>query len=97
LESDNWVIVGLDSAYFSAERRLYMEGSLGPDGGTQVMFMQDQVAKGKEIIVLTHHNGFGQKARDRVHLLIEELTGKTKFAEYRSPTVSAIESSSAIG
>jgi hypothetical protein len=57
LENTNWVVVGLDSAYFSPESGLYMDGSLGPDGGTQVQFLQQQVAKGKQVIVLTHHNG----------------------------------------
>lgn len=57
VENSNWVIVGLDSAYFSAWEQLYMNGSLGPAGGTQVIFLQQQVAKGKKVIVLTHHNG----------------------------------------
>jgi hypothetical protein len=57
LQNDHWVIVGLDSAYFSPEEGLYMDGSLGPDEGTQVMFLQQQVATGKKVIVLTHHNG----------------------------------------
>lgn len=57
LQNDNWVIVGLDSAYFSPESGLYMDGSLGPDDGTQVQFLQQQVATGKKVIVLTHHNG----------------------------------------
>jgi len=58
LENTNWVIVGLDSAYFAPESGLYMDGSLGPSGGiTQGVFVQEQVAKGKKVIVLTHHNG----------------------------------------
>ncbi len=54
LENTTWVIVGLDSAYFSSEAGLYMTGSLG---GPQLTFLQAQVAKGKKVIVLTHHNG----------------------------------------
>jgi hypothetical protein len=57
LENANWVIVGLDSAYFAAEADLYLSGSLGPNEGTQIQFVQAQVAKNKKIIVLTHHNG----------------------------------------
>lgn len=57
LENDNWVIVALDSAYFASEADLYLTGSLGPDEGTQVQFLQAQVAKNKKVIVLTHHNG----------------------------------------
>ena len=49
LENNNWVIVGLDSAYFSPEDGLYMDGSLGPPGGgTQVMFLQGAGSKGQE-------------------------------------------------
>jgi hypothetical protein len=58
LENNNWVILGLDSAYFASEAGLYMDGSLNPAGGTtQIQFLQQQVAKGKRVIVLTHHNG----------------------------------------
>jgi len=32
LENTNWVIVGLDSAYFAPEGGLYMDGSLAPAG-----------------------------------------------------------------
>ena len=62
LENANWVIVGLDSAYYSDEAGLYMHGSLHPAKGptTQVDFLKTQVAKGKKVIVLTHHNGLAQ-------------------------------------
>jgi hypothetical protein len=56
LENSNWVIVGLDSSYYSDESELYMRGSLGSNG-VQIDFLKMQVAKGKRIIVLTHHNG----------------------------------------
>jgi len=62
LWNTNWVIVGLDSAYYSSEEGLYMDGSLYPDGGptTQLDFLKAQVATGKKIIVLTHHNGLSE-------------------------------------
>lgn len=61
LENSNWVIVGLDSAYFSPEAGLYLDGSLQPaGGGTQIGFLQGQVTKGKKVIVLTHHNGLSE-------------------------------------
>jgi Calcineurin-like phosphoesterase len=56
LENSNWVIVGLDSAYHSDELQLYLNGSLGTDG-SQTNFLRQQAAKGKKVIVLTHHNG----------------------------------------
>jgi len=54
LENTNWVIVGLDSAYYASEDGMYMDGALD---NTQVAFLKAQVAKGKKVIVLTHHNG----------------------------------------
>lgn len=35
LENANWVIVGLDSAYYASKETLYMDGSLFPPGGPQ--------------------------------------------------------------
>ena len=55
LENANWVIIGLDSAYFASEGTLYMDGDLGEL--TQIIFLKEQIAKNKKIIVLTHHNG----------------------------------------
>jgi hypothetical protein len=69
LENSNWVIVGLDSAYFSPEIGLYMDGSLSPPGGgTQENFLQNQVAKGKKVIVLTHHNGLSDDGSSNTSL-----------------------------
>jgi hypothetical protein len=58
LENTNWVIVGLDSAYYSDELTLYMNGSLG--AGAQVEFLKSQAQKGKKVILLTHHNGLAE-------------------------------------
>ncbi len=69
LENSNWVIVGLDSAYFSPEAGLYMDGSLEPAGGTtQVQFLQSKVATGKKIIALTHHNGLSEDGSKTTNL-----------------------------
>ena len=59
LENDNWVIVGLDSAYYSNAEGLYLDGALYAEGGPQLQvdFLRSQAAKGKKVIVLTHHNG----------------------------------------
>jgi hypothetical protein len=58
LENSNWVIVGLDSAYYSDELTLYMNGALGT--GAQIDFLKAQAQKGKKLIVLTHHNGLAE-------------------------------------
>ena len=55
LENSNWIIVGLDSAYFSSALKLYMEGTLGKDTA-QVEFLRQIAKRGKSVIVLTHHN-----------------------------------------
>jgi hypothetical protein len=63
LENDNWVIVGLDSAYFSHAGNLYMNGLLFPENfpNEQNSFLLEKGVRadmeGKKVIVLTHHNG----------------------------------------
>jgi hypothetical protein len=58
LENTNWVIVGLDSAFYADEMTLYMDGSLG--SSAQLGFLKAQAQKGKKVILLTHHNGLTQ-------------------------------------
>jgi hypothetical protein len=58
LENTNWVIVGLDSAYYADELTLYMNGSLG--ASAQLDFLKAQAQKGKRVILLTHHNGLAE-------------------------------------
>jgi Calcineurin-like phosphoesterase len=63
LENNNWVIVGLDSAYFSPEGQLRMNGLLFPSGqpNKQNSFLLaasvNAQQNGKKLILLTHHNG----------------------------------------
>jgi hypothetical protein len=57
LENSNWIIVGLDSAYFSSPLKLYLNGTLGTDNA-QIAFLRQVVECGKRTIVLTHHNPF---------------------------------------
>lgn len=62
LENDKWIIVGLDSAYFSPEGNLYMNGQLFNAGfpNEQNAFLLEKGVRaqqdGKKVIVLTHHN-----------------------------------------
>ena len=72
LENTNWVIVGLDSAYYSDELTLYMNGSLG--SSAQVDFLKAQAQKGKKVIVLTHHNGLSEDG-SQATLLWREVMG----------------------
>jgi hypothetical protein len=63
LENSNWLILGLDSAYF-ADNFLYQHGVLTDE--IQVGFVSDRAAAariaGKRIIVMTHHQGFSLEA-----------------------------------
>lgn len=56
LENSHWIIVGLDSAYFSSALKLYMDGTLGKNN-KQVTFLEQAAKRGKKVILLTHHNG----------------------------------------
>jgi hypothetical protein len=75
LENNDWVIVGLDSAYYSDEETLYRDGALFPsDGGhqEQLDFLRAQVASAteghKQVIILTHHNGLVQDGSSQTKL-----------------------------
>jgi hypothetical protein len=60
LENANWIVVGLDSAYFASEDGAYLDGSLGTEAqgaGDQLAFLKEVAGRGKKVIVLTHHNG----------------------------------------
>ncbi|WP_437585906.1 metallophosphoesterase family protein [Sorangium sp. So ce1000] len=54
LENDAWILVGLDSAYFSDWCELSMVGRL--DEG-QLAFLEEQASKGKQMVVFSHHEG----------------------------------------
>jgi len=58
LENSNWIVVGLDSAYFGDEDKAYLDGSIGT--GEQVAFLRQVANRGKKVIVLTHHDGLAQ-------------------------------------
>jgi len=56
LENEHWIVVGLDSAYYSDVKGLYLNGTLGQNN-TQTAFLQEVAKRGKKVIILTHHNG----------------------------------------
>lgn len=67
LQNKSWVIVGLDSAYFSDADRLYMDGAL--DSDHQLPFLRNAAEEaknqGKGLIVLSHHNGLAGDGRKK--------------------------------
>jgi hypothetical protein len=76
LENENWVIVGLDSAYYSDREGLYRHGAIFSSTGQkyQLDFLQQQVAKGKKVIVLTHHQGLAPDASSTTGLCDQVLS-----------------------
>lgn len=62
LENTHWIVVGLDSAFASEKDQLYMHGAIN---NVQKDFLKSVSAKGKQTIVLCHHNPI-------------DLTGTTK-------------------
>lgn len=66
LENSNWIIVALDSAYYAEASNLYLDGALYPDNkpNEQNSFLLTQQAqaqaRGKRLILLTHHNGLDE-------------------------------------
>ena len=57
IENEHWILVGLDSAYYSDVLTLYLHGTLGKSDNTQTAFLREIAGRGKKVIVLTHHNG----------------------------------------
>jgi predicted phosphohydrolase len=53
LQSDKWIIIGLDSAYYDTSA-LFMNGALTDDN--QISFIKGLNTTGKKVIVMTHHN-----------------------------------------
>ncbi len=57
LEFGNWIIAGIDSAYFDPSP-LYMDGGLGDKTkNPQYQFLQQIKASGKKVILISHHPG----------------------------------------
>lgn len=89
LEIGDWIVVGLDSAYYD-QSFLYMDGAIhnGKEGMEQIEFLQKNAAiEGKQLLLLTHHNGIEYNGSDVNETLwqqvvVEALGGKTPDAWY---------------
>ena len=75
LENSNFVVVGLDSAYDASHEKMYMFGSLD---AVQLTFLEQQVAKGKRVVVLTHHIGLKEKDGSPNDPLWSQVTSRLK-------------------
>ncbi len=68
-----WVILGLDSAYYCDDDNLYMNGRLiDPE---QLAFVRENGVPAKKVMVMTHHNGLAFDASKQLQLW-EDLTSK---------------------
>ncbi len=61
LQNDDWVIIGLDTAYYAKEENLYLDGALFRPGGAQdqVTFVRNLLGNlnNRKVIILSHHEG----------------------------------------
>jgi hypothetical protein len=77
LENSNWMIVALDSAYYSSVVTVYMIGSIGKNNA-QIQFLQNcaQVCmkENKKLILVTHHNGIPEQGGTPEPLFNEVIT-----------------------
>lgn len=89
LENAHWIIVGLDSAYYSSAFWLYSHGTLGADNN-QTQFLLRVAARNKQTIILTHHNpipigglGGDPQPNDEGYKLYSDVM--QAFAEHNPP------------
>ena len=78
LQNDHWLIVGLDSAYYSDVFDLYMKGSLDR---TQLSWLAG-LPKNKKIIVLSHHEAYDELADARTPLYTQVTQALGRVPDY---------------
>lgn len=66
LESNYWIVVGLDSASFSDPYNLYLDGVI--DSQIQLPYLMNLARLGKKVVVLTHHNGLSEDGAKQTKL-----------------------------
>ncbi|WP_109314130.1 metallophosphoesterase family protein [Pseudovibrio ascidiaceicola] len=77
LKFGDWMMLGLDSAYYSSASTLFMDGTLGGSkSSVQKDWLQQVVGgrKGKDVILLTHHNAISFDGLKQEPLWNEVLT-----------------------
>ncbi len=73
LEFGNWIIAGIDSAYFDPST-LYMDGGLGDKTkNPQYQFLRQVKASGKKVIVMSHHTGLSTDGRHSSKYLWDDV------------------------
>lgn len=74
LENDDWLVIGLDTAYFSSCASMYMDGVL--DAG-QLAWLA-QLPKDKRLLVLSHHEAYSALGDGKTTLYqqVEQALGR---------------------
>lgn len=74
LEFGNWIIAGIDSAYFDPSD-LYMDGGLGDKTkNPQYQFLHQIKTRGKRVILLSHHTGLSTDGKSPSKYLWKDVT-----------------------
>ena len=73
LYNKHWVVIGLDSAYYSSPERLYKQGAIDAIQGGFLGRIGLQFAD-RDIVVLSHHEGFNLTG-DQRYPLWDQVTG----------------------
>lgn len=73
LEFGDWIIAGIDSAYFDPSV-LYMQGGLGTKSeNPQYQFLEEIKAAGKKVIVMSHHTGISTDGKNASKYLWKDV------------------------
>jgi len=72
LENDHWIILGLDSAFFSSALALYGDGSL--DTSAQLPMLEEAARSGKRVMLLSHHNGLSEDGTGKLSMWFQVQT-----------------------
>ena len=73
LEFGDWMIVGLDSAYYDPSN-LYMDGGLGSNKDPQYDFLHQVKRSGKKVILMSHHTGMSNDGAGPSKYLWDDVT-----------------------
>ncbi len=76
----NWLILGLDSAYYASQSTMYMDGAITDQA--QRKLLQEAGKSGKRIMILTHHNPLTELGDKLKGLWTDVVSALTKEPDY---------------
>jgi hypothetical protein len=90
LENDHFIVVGLDSAYNADYWHLYLQGELkdgtgGAFDSVQLAFLHELAQSGKQLVILTHHNGLSLDGKSFTNLWHEVMSALAGTKSARLP------------